>query len=193
MSAAAPDLASVVDRTASWLAGVYALDLDFDAGDFVVSPRVARRMLPPGSPRTGVLVVQEEDSLSLGLYVDPRDRRRTAAIVEETSHLVCIGWHAARDLQVSALALELQAEVDCFVFGSFRGGDPLAHFSSFRWADWLDAPARRRYRTAHRRAERYCRRLARTFPQRADRPALLAELRRFYRVSPSDKLRLSAA
>ena len=42
---------------------------------------------------------------------------------------------------------------------------------------------------AHQSALAYCRALACRYPLRADTPGLLAELRRFYRAGPEQKLR----
>jgi len=183
-----PGVAAAVDRLARWLSAVYALELELDARRFLVSPGEARELLPADSPRTGVVVVDQDESIFLGLYVDPRDRRNPGVLVEETSHLVCLAWHASRGLPVSRLLLELQAEVDRFAFRALNGGDPLAHFERFRWRDGLDPHALESYRAAHLYAHRYCRRLKRRYPRRGDIPGLLAELRRFYRASPASKL-----
>ena len=186
-----------VGRVASWLVDVYALDLAIDPERFVLSlsPESASALLPVGC-RSGLLVVERPGELQLGLHLAPEDRDRTGTVVEETSHLVCLAWHAARDLPISLLVLELQAEIDRFVFarlGARRGARrALSHFERFRFAQDLEPVARARYEIAHARAHRYCRGLAQRFPRRADTPALLGELRRFYRASPEKKLRIAA-
>lgn len=185
-------VATLVGRAARWLSHLYALDLGIEAECFVISSRWAQQLLGGAGPRTGLLIREGEDTLDLGLYVDPRDAGDLGAIVEETSHLVCVAWHAERRLQVSGLILELQGEIDRFVVARFSERDPLAHFEHFQWADWLDDESRSRYETAHRRAQRYCRGLASRFPDRSDTPALLSELRCFYRASPTAKLRMAA-
>ncbi len=183
-----------VGRVAGWLAAVYALDLGIRAEDFVLSlsSERARELLPPGC-RSGVLLVEEADEARLGLYLDPEDHDNEGTLVEETSHLVCLAWHAARELPVSRLLLELQAEVDRFVFSRLAGRhserDALYHFEHFHWADGIDPAARSRYELAHERAHQCCRSLSDRFPRRSDTPALLSELRRFYRSSPGAKLR----
>ena len=186
-------LARRVDELKRWLTRAYRLDVRFEAEHYLIAPERARALLPLRSPRSGLLVLQEAETLWLGLYLDPRDRSRVAALVEETSHLVCLAWHARRELPVSRLLLELQADVDRFVFSRLVGErserDALTHFESFRWADGLEEDARDRYELAHRRAHHYCRRLNDRYPRRADTPALLSELRRFYRSSPESKLR----
>jgi hypothetical protein len=171
-----------------WLTAIYRLDLDLRAERFVIGAERARALLPAESPRSGVLVVEGEGEAWLGLYVDPRDADDAGTIVEETSHLVCLAWHAVQGRRVSHLLLELQAEVDRWaVERLFRAGARAAA-GGFRWAGWMDGATRELYETAHRVAARYCRGLARRFPDRRDTPALLAELRRFYRSDPADKL-----
>ena len=56
----------------------------------------AAQALLPGAPRSGVLVKEEGDDVWLGLYLDPADREDLSAILEETSHLLCIAWHASQ-------------------------------------------------------------------------------------------------
>jgi hypothetical protein len=175
-----------------WLVAIYRLELDLAAERFLVSPERARRLLPARSPRSGLLVLEEAGELHLGLYVDPRDAADAATIVEETSHLLCVAWHATVGRPVSPLLLELQGEVDRYAVARLAGGDALGHFHDFRWEAWMGAGERRRYHTAHSVARRYCRGLENRFPRRADTPALLAELRRFYRADRAEKLRAAA-
>jgi len=187
-------VAAAVREVAAWLADVYALDLEIDPGHFLLSlsPERAREWLPPGC-RSGLVVLESQDELHVGVHLDPSDHDDVGTVVEETSHLVCLAWHAARDLPVSLLVLELQAEVDRFVVSRLgTGDDALDHFESFEWAAGLEPEARQRYEMAHHCAHRYCRGLERRYPRRADTPALLGELRRFYRASPDAKLRIAA-
>lgn len=175
------------------LRGIYQIDLELEVERFVVDPALARRVLPDPSPRSGVVVVEEGEQAWLGLYLDPRDRADPDTILEETSHLLCLAWHAAEGRPVSPLILELQGEIDRYAVARLEGRDAFRHFRDFVWDDWMDGATRRRYETAHRRGLRYCRRLARRYPRRADTPGLLAELRRFYRATCERKLRLAAA
>ncbi len=182
-----------IGRVGRWLSDVYALELDLSLEDFVLSLSAerARSLLPPGC-RSGVVVVEKDAELHIGLHLDPADHDREGTVIEETSHLVCVAWHAMRDLGVSLLTLELQAEVDRFVFGRLAVGRTaeaaLGHFEHYRFAPGLGAEARARYQLAHDRARVYCRQLSRSFPLRSDTPALLRELRRFYRLPPDTKL-----
>jgi hypothetical protein len=109
-------------------------------------------------------------------------------VIEETSHLLYLAWLADRDWSVSRLVLEFQSEVDRYAVARLSGRDGLGCFKGFTWCDWLDAPGRERYAIAHRRTSAYCRSLERRHPRRSDTPALLSELRQFYRVAPDQKL-----
>ncbi len=185
-------LSSQVARVGRWLKAIYGLEIELRAEDYVVEPSVARELLPAPSPSSGVVVMEEEGAVWVGLYVDPRDLSDPGSVVEETSHLVCIAWHAAQGRPVSRLILELQGEIDRYVVARLTGRDPFHHLEHFTWADWMCDDTRLRYELAHRTARRYCRVLSRRFPCRADTPALLAELRRFYRAPAEAKLHAAA-
>jgi hypothetical protein len=181
-------LVRAVAAAGRWLTGIYRLDLGIRAEHFMLSPEDARSLLPGDAPRSGVVVLDEGQELLLGLYLDPRDRGDPDTVVEETSHLLCLAWHAAHGRRVSRLTLELQGDVDRYAVARLQGRDGFGHFERFVWADWMDAETRGLYEVAHCTALRYCRRLTRRFPERRDTPALLSELRGFYRASPERKL-----
>jgi hypothetical protein len=182
-----------VRETQHALAAAYRIDVPVDAWRFLLSVEDATALLPGARPRSGVVACEQAGELFLGLYLDPRDVRDPGAVVEETSHFVCLAWHAAQDRPVSALVLELQSEVDRYVMARLRGADGLSHFQGFAWDDWMDEEALRRYQRAHVTGACYCRGLEARYPTRADLPALLAELRRFYRAPGPTKLRVAAA
>ena len=179
-----------VDAAQGSLTAIYALELSLRAADFLMPAQRVQELLPEAAPRTGVLALEQDGTLHMGLYVHPEDEADTDAVVEETSHLLCLAWHAALGLPISRLQLEIQGEVDRYAVARVSGADPLGHFEGFDWADWMDAEVLQRYETAHRTAQRYCRRLESRFPQRADTPGWLSELRRFYRASPDARLRV---
>jgi hypothetical protein len=183
-------------RAVAWaqarLATIYDLDLEVRAEHFLIPPERARAMLPPRSPRSGVLVLEEAGGARLGLYIDAADAGDRSTIVEETSHLVCLAWHAAEGRRVSQLILEIQGEIDRWVVARLEGHEPFGHFTHFAWADWMAPPERHRYEAAHRKAHRYCRALQARYPGLAETPSLLQELRRFYRAPSEHKLRLAA-
>ena len=102
------DISRAVSHIARWFADVYQLELQLDLARCVIEE--ADQWLPAGGPRTGLVILEEDDDLWLGLYVDPRDRSNTGTLVEETSHLLCVAQHALWELPLSLLSLELQAE-----------------------------------------------------------------------------------
>lgn len=183
------DPGAEITRIGRFISDIYDLDLDLTGDDFLISAELARSLLPGPSPRTGMLVIEHAEELQLGVYLDPNDRDDPATLVEEASHLVCLLWHAAHDLPVSVLILELQSEIDRFLYFCHKSGH--LSFDCFElegWADWIDDETRGRYEVAHQRAYRYCRTLARRFGDRCDTEGLVRELRRFYRASPETKL-----
>ena len=104
------------------------------------------------------------------------------------------------DLPVSLLELETQAEVDkyavtVFLLADQQGGGYPAQVHS-RLFDRVSFDARlepdeyHRYRTAHRCAARYCRRLEHRFVSRGEAriEAMVRELRKFYRLGSTAKL-----
>ncbi len=171
-----------------WITSIYRLDLDLRAEQFVVDPGEALKLLPPDSPRSGLVVVEEPADISVGIYIDAADLDDPWTVIEETSHLLYLAWLADRDWSVSRLVLEFQSEVDRYAVTRLSGHDGLGCFEGFTWCDWMDAPTRERYATAHQRARAYCRSLERRHPARCDTPALLSELRHFYRAAPDQKL-----
>lgn len=127
--------------------------------------------------------------------------------LEGVSHFVYLAWNARHDKPVSILELEMQAEVDKYVASHLLlrrqcpGHFPLElrHllFRRARPDPRLSAARAHLYREASRYAERFCRRLEHGMARRRARgaapamgaadPELLAELRRFYRLTHARK------
>ena len=61
-------LARRVALVQRWLTSIYRIDLAFEAHRFLIAPQRARALLPPRSPRSGVLALEEEGTLWLGVY-----------------------------------------------------------------------------------------------------------------------------
>jgi len=208
---------SVVARTQRGLESLYRVDTRLDVTDFLVDGRERGAAAPARSPREQLLIRQDDpDTLGVGLFldraaVDNLERNDPALdlgahnfsdfclVVEGVSHFVYFTLRAGANRPVSALELELQAEVDkfacCVLLSASRGGR--AQRSSAEWsrglyddvtfAEDLDADERERYRTANAEARRYASALARQFidPGRLD--DMLPELRRFYRMPLGEK------
>lgn len=125
--------------------------------------------------------------------------------LEGVSHFVYSTWRLDRDAPVSLLELETQAEVDKFAATIFlvadqQGGGYPEHvharlFDQVSFDVRLEPEQFHRYRAAHRCAAQYCQRLERRFVKRGQVriEALLRELRKFYRLGCTAKLRYAEA
>jgi hypothetical protein len=210
----------------SLLGRLYDVELNYDVYDYLVTDR---RSLPGTAPAEAVRDVEEElllaetpDGAGVALYLDPSLLRRLeganpvgaltennladyCTALEGVSHFVYSTWRLDRDLPVSLLELETQAEVDkyavtVFLLADQQGGGYPAQVHA-RLFDRVSFDARlephqyHRYRTAHRCAAHYCRRLEHRFVTRGEAriEALVRELRRFYRLRSSAKLRHALA
>lgn len=192
-----------------YLARLYELEVAFRVEDFLLTDARVARALEGESyrPLQEKLLVRElAAGLELSVYLDPEVLRRLATgapledfwtALEGVSHFLYLAWNAQHDRGVRAVELELQAEVDKYalttLLGSghegFAAGD--VHrllFDETHFDPHLSGALLARYRDANRGAARYCLSLARRFVSPRD-PALLQELRRFYRLDHSTKLR----
>jgi hypothetical protein len=155
------------------------------------------------------------DELALSLYLDPALLGRLAredplvrlhagnvadwwTALEGVSHFLYLAWNAGHDRPVSLLELEMQAEVDKYVasYWLMRRQHP-RHFPAelrrllferSRIDPRLAAERRRLYGEASHYAARFCGRLERRLASVAHgEREVLAELRRFYRLSNARK------
>lgn len=191
----------------------------------VTDRRALGGMTPDNDTRTldeVLLLAETADGAGLSLYLDPGLLRRLesadplGALTEENiadyctalegvSHFVYTAWRLDCDAPVSLLELETQAEVDkyaatVFLVARQQGGRyPVqVHprlFDRVRFDSRLRQDQYDRYRTAHRCAAQYCRRLERRFVRRGEAriEALVRELRKFYRLGSAAKLRHALA
>jgi hypothetical protein len=209
----------------SLLARLYDVEPPYDVYDFLITDRDAcapadndRREL-----EEELLLAETPDGAGIALYLDPQMLRRLEAAdphdnlteenladyctaLEGVSHFVYSTWRLDRDSPVSLLELETQAEVDkyavtVFLLARQLGGQSYpaqVHarlFDHVRFDARLEPEQYERYRTAHRCAANYCRRLERRFVNRgvARIEAMVRELRGFYRLRHNAKLRHALA
>jgi hypothetical protein len=202
--------ASILSRLQLGLEALYRVRTDLHVDAFVIDDAQRRRAGVARAPREQLLVREDAGELGLALFVDAAalanlerhdpnlglDDANFAdfcVALEGVSHFVYLALCAAGHRRVSALELELQAEVDKFVCCVLLQG-PRAPFDlrrrlyrDVRYADDLDAEERARYRAANADAERYAGGLERRFVREDRVPAMLDELRRFYRMGLDDK------
>src|SRR5579859_8219422 len=205
----------------SLLARLYDVEQRYDVYDFLVTDRGAMRARAPQNDRReldeALLLAETADGVDIALYLDPKLLRRLEAAdphealtednladyctaLEGVSHFVYSTWRLDRDLPVSLLELETQAEVDkyavtVFLLADQQGGGYPAQvharlFDRVSFDARLEPDQYHRYRTAHRCAARYCRRLEHRFVTRgvARIEAMVRELRKFYRLGTAAKL-----
>jgi hypothetical protein len=155
--------------------------------------------------------------IAMSLYLDPQllerlDRADPMELLhagnvadywtalEGVSHFLYLAWNAGHDKPVSLLELEMQAEVDKYV-GSywlmrrqfpdrFPAGLLRLLFERTRIDSRLAAGREDLYREASRYAQKFCRRLEQSLRDARGRSQVevLAELRRFYRLTNARKL-----
>ena len=205
---------SVLGRLQRGLETVYRVETRLDVDAFMVDEGARERALAGRGrrPREQLLVEQQGDEeLGLALFLDGAalanlERHDPAGglgehnfqdfclAVEGVSHFIYVAVRAARDQPVSALELELQAEVDKFVTCTLViDGGAAAELRARLYervgldAD-LDDDERERYRTANDQARKYARSLDRRFLANGRVVEMLVELRRFYRLGLGDKL-----
>ena len=209
------------------LGRLYDVDLPYDVYDFLITDRrsVGAATNDGRALDEVFLLAETTDGAGAGvaLYLDPELLRRLEAAdphdaltehnladyctaLEGVSHFVYSTWGLQRDLPVSLLELETQAEVDkyavtVFLLARQQGGHSYPAHVHARLFDRVSFDARlepdqyERYRTAHSLAARYCRRLERRFVNRGTPKieAMVRELRSFFRLRHSAKLRHALA
>jgi hypothetical protein len=198
-------------RLQQGLQRMYRIETEVSVDDFVIGDQARRELGVERAPREQLLVSGEDGEVSLGLFVDERalsnleqndpshrlDERNLGDFllaVEGVSHFVYLSWRALHDQRVSALELELQAEVDkyvtCLLCGHIDRSAALRRrlFEEFSFEPDLDDEERMRYRTANSNAQRYSASLERRFVQAGRIADMLGELRRFYRLPLDGKL-----
>src|SRR5262245_9974043 len=155
------------------------------------------------------------DEVALSLYLDPELLLRLTredplvrlhggnvadywTALEGVSHFLYLAWNAGHDKPVSLLELEMQAEVDKYVasYWLLRRQFPERFpaellrllFERTRIDPELADGREDLYREATRYAQRFCRKLERSLRDSRSPGEVLAELRRFYRLTNARKV-----
>lgn len=192
------------------LESMYRVETELDVCDFLVGGEQRDALQVERAPREQLLIRRDDDGLQLGLFVDERTlenlamrdpRRRLDAqnlqdfllAVEGVSHFVYLVHRARQERPVSAVELELQAEVDKYVTCLLHDVDTSAALRGRLFEDCvyehdLDSDERERYRVANDNAHRYTAFLEEEFVAPRRIPEMLGELRRFYRQGLAGKL-----
>lgn len=208
-----------LERIQTELQWLYDLELPHRVSDFLTTDTdLARRLGGVNGDADETLFVRQSgsDTVDVSLYIDagvlrrleerPADAPWDATALQDwwqalegVSHFLCVAWRASCDRHISALEMELQAEVDKFLLTASTlaasHGNPslpsLYHtlFERTELRQGLRPELRHRYRRASQLAASYCQRLRqnhRIWPVDGE---LLRELRRFYRFDAGGKER----
>jgi hypothetical protein len=196
------------------LESMYRVETDLDVCDFLVDGDERAALRVERAPREQLLIRRDDDGLQLGLFVDERTlenlamrdpRRRLDAqnlqdfllAVEGVSHFVYLVHRARQDRPVSAVELELQAEVDKYLVSLLvswnQAGEPPSDlrerlFANIRFAGDLSREERERYELANSAADEYAASLEERFVRTHAVDDMLGEVRRFYRKGLAEKL-----
>jgi hypothetical protein len=212
--APAEPLPRLLRRVQRGIEEMYRIATGVTVDDFVVGEQLRDDVAPTRRPREQLLVQEHGGEVSIGLFIDQRvlanlDRHDPGEglfehnfgdfllALEGVSHFVYTVFCARHARTVSALELELQAEVDKYVtcllmIGPGRAGvsSQLRHrlFADPCYELDLDDDEASRYQVANDNANRYTAYLEASFVATGRVPLMLAELRRFYRRPLSAKL-----
>jgi hypothetical protein len=196
------------------LESLYRIKTELDVCDFLLDGEERGKLRCERTPREQLLVRQLDDDLHLGLFVDERtlenlamrDPRRCLddhnlqdflLAVEGVSHFVYVVHRARQERPVSAVELELQAEVDKYLVALLvtwnQKGEPLADlrerlFARVTFAGDLSREERERYELANSAADEYAASLEQRFVRNRAVGDMLGEARRFYRKGLAEKL-----
>jgi hypothetical protein len=197
---------------------IYDVSVTHDVYDFLVTNRDhLPEAAQDSSSDEELIVAQEQDAVGVSLYLDPAllerlqkssplvrlDESNVAdywTALEGVSHFLYFAWNAGHDKPVTLLELELQAEIDKYVASYLllkrqfpeRFPAELLHvlFERTRIDSRLARGRENLYRAATRHAEKFCHRLARSLKESRQEMenGVLAELRRFYRLTDARKV-----
>jgi len=199
------------------LSDIYRLGQAYDVRDYMITDQTLAKALGQdamlGDSQETLLVAQDDEGLSLSLYLDadmlgrlesakPFDKLRAELlddlwkVMEGISHFNCMVWKATQDRSVSLLELELQGEIDKYVGTALLAQEQAdmgllnsLHgwlFGDVRYHDELDDEQLERYRCANDYAARFCHGLQQQLID--DDQLALTQLRHFYRLQLTDKI-----
>ena len=196
------------------LESMYRVETELDVCDFLVGGEGREQLRIERAPREQLLIRPDDEGLQLGLFVDertlenlelrdPRRRLDDANLqdfllaVEGVSHFVYLVHRARLERPVSAVELELQAEVDKYLVALLvswnQHGEPPSDlrarlFANVTFAGDLSREERERYQLANSAADEYAASLEARFVRSHAVDDMLGEARRFYRKGLAEKL-----
>lgn len=204
----------MLHRVQRGLEELYRIEGTPKVGDFLVDDDLREQLGIVRRPREQLLLHEDDGELTVGLFIDDNALSNLAdndptlllddgnlqdflLVIEGVSHFVYLTWRAQADQSVSALELELQAEIDKYVTcllgcESLDLQVSLRHrlFERFEFHSDLDGDELDRYKLANRTAHLYSEKLERYARERRI-SQMLRDLRQFYREPLGGKLELA--
>lgn len=185
---------ALASRIQRGLERLYRLDPSADVDDFVTHAT--------DGERETLLVRESDEGLELRLVLprlgDTGSLDPICQIIEGVSHFVYLADRASQDRETSQLELEVQAEVDKYVVlaSSLEAFDEHTSrrlreqlYEDVSYVHAHDTEEGERYRVANGVARRFVLRLERDYVTRARFGDLQRELRRFFHLGRTEKLR----
>ena len=201
------------------LGGIYGIDVPEDVNDFLVTDQAVVEYLAGMNSGHDIdeklLIVQNQDSLDVALYLDKEVLVRLSSadprhhlhrqnlgdfwtVLEGVSHFNYLAWNASLDKPVTLMELEMQAEVDKYIgtrlmLQEQTGEVPARRiieqlFEETYFYAHLSEQELERYRSASSFASRYCYSLENRFPRDRVASDMMQELRAFYRLPQPGKV-----
>ncbi len=198
----------MIQEIQNWMERVYRLSPSPPAGNFFIEHHELMQLLGKDHPLADseevVLLVQKDQEVLLGLYLKENLQATLQTTPELTYHQLCTWIEGVSHLlllmdrlrsrqQVTLLELELQAEVDKFLFLRLSLSEECRrhshdHLKKAANLKTLDKERKNTYESALRLANRYCRRLEKSYLGSRSVGPLWEELRQFYRMTHWKKL-----
>jgi hypothetical protein len=210
---------TILGKLQGTVQALHDVEVDLDVDAYIVDDATRREI--PGAIEhlpEQLFVREDESGVEIALYIAPsimagleRDNPHTrlhagnlehyCIALEGVSHFVFLTWRASMGWPVSALEMEIQAEVDKFIAAWLllaEQGAPRRHtadglvrqlFDSYELREALTAEEQERYHTATRVAKQFCRGLARRYAADDTPQRILKDAHSFYRKGLAQKLR----
>ncbi len=208
----------ILEKIQKDLETLYAIQLDQNVKNFLTQTGHQKGTQKIGSrfQQEALFIRQNGNDVEVGLFFHPKllqklktdnpyTRLNTSNLepfltaTEGVSHFLYFLSRAEKELPVTQLEMEVQAEVDkylltCFLYYHQHHTLPLflfpALFENFRWHEALTPEEKERYEKANTLAARFCNHLETHYLRAKRWQALLGAARQFYRLNHWAKIRL---
>lgn len=137
---------------------------------------------------------EEQHRFHLGGHLSGKRFDNCCIVLEGVSHFLYLTWNAHHDRQVRLIDIELQAEVDKFIYAALdtHNNESTTRlikrlYGDVSYRSGLSPELKHRYEKANTLAKLYCDWLSNNFSLQTPNRELSAELARFYRLNGDAK------